>query len=247
MLRAIVIDDEKTSRDTLINMINRYCNNIDVIDKADGFVNGIESIKNNKPDLVFLDIQMADGSGFKLLETIKDINFDVIFTTAFDQYAIKAIKYSALDYLLKPIVPDELKSAVEKAELKKHSGNVNHLKILFKNLTATDNEERQIALSTMQGIYIFKLDEIICCEADGCYSTIYVIDDKKILITRPLKELEELIDDTNFIRTHKSFLVNKKHIKNYLRADGGSLILSNKMEVPISRRKKDYINQLFNK
>ncbi len=247
MLRAIVIDDEKASRDTLINMVNRYCNNIEVIDKADGFVSGIESIKNNRPDLVFLDIQMADGSGFKLLDTIKDIRFEVIFTTAFDQYAIKAIKYSALDYLLKPIAPDELKSAVEKAELRKDTGNINHLKILFKNLEANDSEERQIALSTMQGIYIFKLDEIICCEADGCYSTIYIVDDKKVLITRPLKELEDLIDDTNFIRTHKSFLVNKKHIKNYMRANGGSLVMSNKMEIPVSRRKKDYLNQLFNK
>ncbi len=247
MLRAIVIDDEKTSRDTLINMLARYCINVDVVDKADGFISGVESIHLYKPDLVFLDIQMADGSGFKLLDTIKDINFEVIFTTAYDQYAIKAIKYSALDYLLKPIVPDDLKNAIEKAELKKNTGNVNNLKILFKNLDATDSEERQLALSTMQGIYIFKLNEIICCEADGCYSCIYATDDKKFYITRSLKDLEELIDDTNFIRNHKSYLVNKKHIKNYIRTDGGILVLSNKMEVPVARRKRDYINQLLSK
>ncbi len=245
MLRAIVIDDEKASRDALINMVNRYCGDIEVVDKADGCVSGIESIKHFKPDLVFLDIQMADGSGFKLLDTLKDINFEVIFITAYDHYAIKAIKYSALDYLLKPVVPDDLKNAVEKARARKDTGNINHLKILFKNLDANETKERQIALSTMQGIFIFMLDDIICCEADGCYATLYVKDDKKFLITRPLKELEELIDDPNFIRTHKSFLVNKKHIKNYLRAEGGTLVLSNQMKIPVSRRKRDHINQLF--
>jgi len=247
MIRAIVIDDEKASRDTLINMVNRYCNNVDVIDKADGFANGIESIKRYKPDLVFLDIQMSDGSGFKLLDTIKDIKFEVIFVTAYDQFAIKAIKYSALDYLLKPVVPEELVNAVEKVRIKKESGNLNHLKILFKNLTATESKERQIALTTMQGIFIFMLDDIICCEADGCYSTLYVKDEKKFLITRPLKELEELIDDEGFLRTHKSFLVNKKHIRQYLRTDGGTLLLSNSMEVPVARRKKEMILHLFNK
>jgi two-component system, LytTR family, response regulator len=241
MLKAIIVDDEKGSRDALLGMLNRYCKNVEVIDQADGYASGLDVISKNKPDVVFLDIQMPDGSGFKLIEDLGKIEFEVIFTTAYDQYAIKAIKYSALDYLLKPIVPDDLISAVEKAEQKKNSGQINqNIRILLENLSQ-QNEPRKIILSTAEKMHIVDIDDIIRCESDDYYTKFFFKDGKTLLISKTLKENEELLGDKYFIRPHKSHLVNIKYIKGFLKNDGGYIVMSDGTKVPVSRRKREYI------
>ncbi len=241
MLRVIIVDDEKASRDTLAGLLKRYCQNVEVIAQADGYENGLAVISQNTPDIVFLDIQMPDGSGFKLIEDLGEIKFDVIFTTAYDQYAIKAIKYSALDYLLKPVVPDDLVNAIKKAEQKKNLGQMSqNIQILLENLTQK-NEPRKIVLSTAEKMHIVEIDDIIRCESDDYYTRFFFLDGKTLLISKTLKENEELLGEKYFIRPHKSHLVNIKYIKGFLKNDGGYIVMSDGTKVPVSRRKREYV------
>ena len=245
MIKAVIIDDEKRSRDTLVGMVERYCPNIEIIGQADGCQTGILKIKELSPDIVFLDIQMPDGSGFKLLEDLDEYNFEVIFTTAHDQYAIKAIRFSALDYILKPINPDDLKNAIDKYLQKQNKGQINkNIQVLLDNIKSP-NVVPKIILNTSEGIYIVKTDDIIRCESDDYYTRFFFINDSMILISKTLKQNEELLSEYNFIRTHKSHLINIKHIKSYLRSDG-IIIMSDESKIPVSRRKKDKIVELLN-
>lgn len=247
MIRAIIIDDEKKSRETLSGLLERYCKDISVIAEADGYKSGMESIRWHKPDVVFLDIQMPDGSGFKILEDIEKIEFEIIFTTAYDQFAIKAIKYSALDYLLKPIVPDELTEAVNKLKSKKTKGKTsNKINVLLDNIKDSDDHVKRIILSTAEKIHIVEIDNIIRCESDNYYTRFYFTDGSKLLISKTLKEHEELLSDHNFIRPHKSHLINLKHIKSFNRSDGGSIIMNDGSKIPVSRRKKEKVIDIIN-
>jgi two-component system, LytTR family, response regulator len=241
MIRAIIIDDEKTSCDALLGLIARYCSNVAIVDQANGYKSGIEAIEKHKPDLVFLDIQMPDGSGFQLLEDLKEINFEIIFTTAFDQYAIKAIKYSALDYLLKPIVPTDLVSAIQKVEKKKSIPEVNSsIKVLLDNFKSK-SEPKKIVLSTIDQIHVVEIDDIVRCESDDCYTRFFFNDGKSLLICKTLKEYDMLLEEQNFLRPHKSHLINIKHITAYLKNEGGCILMSDGKKIPVSRRKRDKI------
>ena len=246
MIKAIIIDDEKTSRETMHGLLKRYCKNVEAIADADGYITGMEAIKKYKPDVIFLDIQMSDGSGFKLLEDVGEIKFAVIFTTAFDQFAIKAIKYSALDYLLKPINPEDLISAVEKLEdkIRKGSDNTN-IRVLLDSIK-TPGEIKRIVLSTSEGIHVVDIDNIIRCEAEDYYTRFFLKEGKVIMVSKTLKENEELLSEYNFIRTHKSHLVNLKYIKSFLRVDGGSIVMTDGTYVPVSRRKREQILDIIN-
>jgi len=205
MIKAIIVEDEKRSRETLAGLLKLYCKNVSVIAEAEGMKSGIEIINIHKPDLVFLDIQMPGGSGFNLLESFEEINFDVIFTTAYDQFAIKAIKFSALDYLLKPIFPDDLVKAVKKAEEKR---NVSHARqsvdVLLENIKKPESEPPKIVLSTSERIDVVSVKDIIRCESDNYYTVFYFTDGTKLMISKTLKENEELLSEYNFIRPHKS-------------------------------------------
>lgn len=246
MMKAIIVDDEKASRDTMVGLLSRYCNNIEVIGQAEGYANGLEVIRANKPDIVFLDIQMPDGSGFKLLEDLGEIHFEVIFTTAYDQYAIKAIKYSALDYLLKPVIPDDLINAVNKAEQKKNLGQMSqNIKILLENISQ-QNEPRKIVLSTAEKMHIVDINDIIRCESDDYYTRFFFKEGKPLLISKTLKENEELLGEKFFIRPHKSHLVNIKYIKGFLKNDGGYIEMSDGTKVPVSRRKREFVINTLN-
>ena len=241
MLKVVIIDDEKTSRDALAGLLNRYCRNVEVIAQADGYRHGLEVLHKTNPDVVFLDIQMPDGSGFQILEDVREINFEVIFTTAYDQYAIKAIKYSALDYLLKPIVPSDLVNALQKAEQKKNVSEMsNNIKVLLDNLK-TKNEPRKIILSTSDKIHIVEIDDIIRCESDDYYTRFFFTDGKTLLISKTLKENEMLLGDQHFLRPHKSHLVNLKYVKGFLKNDGGYILMSDGTKVPVSRRKREKV------
>lgn len=247
MLRAIIVEDEMRSRQTLVGLLKLYCENVEIVAEADSVQSGISSIKEHKPDIVFLDIQMPDGSGFKLLESLDHSNFEIIFTTAYDQFAIKAIKYSALDYLLKPIYPDDLIVAVKKVEKirEKRKSNPN-LDVLIENFKKPDNEPPKIVLSTSEKMNIVKIEDILRCESDNYYTMYYFTNGKKLLVSKTLKENEELLSEFDFIRPHKSHLVNVKYIKSYLKTGGGFIIMTDDSKIPVSRRKKEKIIEIIN-
>lgn len=244
-IRAVVIDDEKRSRDTLSGLLAKYCfEDVEVVAEANGCVTGIEAIKAHAPEVIFLDIQMPDGSGFKLLEELDEINFEVVFTTAYDQFAIKAIRYSALDYLLKPIVPAELRNSVDKVKQKKNTGTINrHIKVLLENIKETGSSSKRIVLSTSEGMHIIDVKDIIRCESDDYYTRFFIRDRKPIMVSKTLKENEELLSDYGFIRPHKSHLVNIRFVKSYIKNDGGYILLQDGTSVPVSRRKKEKVLQ----
>jgi two-component system LytT family response regulator len=248
MIKAIIIEDEKMSRETLRRMLEKYCPTVEVVAEADGYRKGLEQIKKHDPDVIFLDIQMPDGSGFRLLEELDDISFEIIFTTAFDQFAIKAIKYSALDYLLKPIIPQDLVDAIKKVEKKRvETRKKKNLDVLLENVHAQEESSQKIVLSTAEMIHVINVDDIIRCESDNYYTYFFFTDGRKLLVSRTLKENEELLSNHNFIRPHKSHLVNVKYIKSFIRQEGGYIIMTDGSKIPVSRRKKDKIMEtLFN-
>jgi two-component system LytT family response regulator len=247
MIKAIIVDDEQRSRDALNGLIERYCPEVFIIAQANGCQDGIEKAQKFNPDLVFLDIQMPDGSGFNFLEAFEKFNFEVIFTTAHDQYAIKAIRYSALDYLLKPIDPDELKAAIRKFMQKQDKGQINNnIKVLLENLKNPSNESKKIILSTSEGMHIVSTDDIIRCESDDYYTKFFFLNATSILISKTLKQNEAILSDFNFIRPHKSHLINIKYIKSYLKVDGGYILMTDGSKIPVSRRKRESIVEILN-
>lgn len=249
MVKAIIIDDEKKSRLALISLLERYCPNVIISGEAEGVQTGIKQIRAYKPDVIFLDIQMQDGSGFRLLESFDEVNFEIIFTTAFDQYAIKAIKYSALDYLLKPIIPEELVEAVKKVEDRKIAKNSNltqNIDVLLDNIKNTNADSKKIVLTTAEKIHVIHVSEILRCESDNYYTNFFFTDGTKLLISKTLKENEKMLKDHNFIRPHKSHLINVAYIKGYMKNDGGYILMSDNSKVPVSRRRKEMIIETIN-
>jgi two-component system LytT family response regulator len=238
-LTAILIDDEQKSRETLDAMLKRYCKNVKIIGTAENVETGLALLKEVTPDILFLDIQMPDGTGFNLLQKLDKREFDVIFTTAYDQFAIKAIKFSALDYLLKPIDPEELIDAVDKV-INNQKEKKKNLDVLLENVE-DGKEPEKIVLSTSEGMHIIEIQNIIRCQADDYYTLFFLNDGKKIMVSKTLKESEKLLDSSSFIRPHKSHLVNTTYIKTYVKSDGGYLILSDKTQIPVARRKKDVV------
>lgn len=245
MIRAVIVDDEDASRMTLKGLLARYVPDVKIVGEGDDVATGLEVIKQHTPDLVFLDIQMPDGSGFHLLEQIEDIDFNVIFTTAFDQYAIKAIKFSALDYLLKPIVPDDLVKAVAK-----HNERISNpefgksYQALLENLNP---EPRKIVLHTFEGMHVVDTADIIRCQSDDCYTNFFLQGGKRIIVSKTLKEIDEQLKGKDFMRPHKSHLVNINYIKTVVRNDGGYIVMKDGAEIPISRRKKELVMGIINK
>ncbi len=240
-LNTVIIDDEEKSRHTLRQMLSLFCDNVQIIGEAKDVRTGVELLSIVKPDLVFLDIKMPDGNGFDLLEKLEQRNFNLIFTTAYDQFAIKAFKFNAIDYLLKPIDTDELKAAVKKAESSQIS-NSSNIDNLINNINTAEKKEQQIILSTAEGIHIIKVKNIIRCQADDYYTNFFLNDGRRIMISKTLKEHEELLSEYNFIRPHRSHLVNIAYIKKYVKSDGGYIVLANGTKIPVSRRKKDVIH-----
>ncbi|MGB0934356.1 MAG: LytR/AlgR family response regulator transcription factor [Lishizhenia sp.] len=237
-MRAVIIDDMPAARIALKEDIRSYCPEIDLIGEADGVVSGAKLIKELAPDLVFLDVQMPDGSGFDLLEIIPNADFKVIFTTASDAFALKAFKFSAIDYLLKPIDPDDLKEAVSRA--KTQSSTFERLSLLKENIQGS----KKIALNTLEKIQIVKIDAIVRCESSVNYTTFYFEDGTKLLVTKTLKEFDKLLSDYTFLRVHQSHLVNTEFIKEFLKSNG-ELVMKDGTKVPVSTRKKALVMEMF--
>lgn len=239
MLKVIIIDDEFKSRELLKVMLLEYCSGIELVGVADDVKSGLEVVSKNPPDLLFLDVELKQETGFDLLAQIHPLNFEIIFITAHSHYAIKAIKFSAIDYLLKPLNPEELKIAVEKVrERRAESTFKNKIDILFQNLKGSSKQQK-IALPTPEGLIFALVEDIIFCEADGPYTIIYLKSAGKFIVSKNLKEYELLLAEYNFLRVHNSYLINLNEIKRYIKGEGGYVIMSNDKKVDIAKRKKE--------
>jgi two-component system LytT family response regulator len=246
-IRALLVDDEKHCLETLTWQLEKFCPEIEIVDVCESAEKALEILDNQKIDLVFLDIEMPHMNGFELLQRLKSIPFEVIFTTAYDMFAVKAFKFSALDYLLKPIDRDELVQAVAKVnDKKKQSILPEQLDILFQNLYNRKQTSQKIALPTMNGLEFVMADDIVHCQSEGNYTHIFLKDNARYLICRTLKETEELLSGHNFFRVHHSHTINLNHIKKYVKGDGGYVIMSNDSSVNVSRSRKEELLRIFN-
>lgn len=236
-LKAVIVDDEKHSLETTEMLLSEHCSQIEILGKESKPEKGIKLIDKLKPNLVFLDIKMPGISGLEILNKLKYTNFETIFTTAYDHYAISAFKVGAIHYLLKPIDPKELIDAVQRAEqrLVDNNTDANFNEIVQMMSTLRKNK---IALPSSTGIDFYDVDDIIRCESDSNYTKIF-LKDKQITISKTLKEIEKLLSSRDFLRIHHSHLINLDHLIKYIRGEGGSVILSNNDEILVSRNKKN--------
>lgn len=245
MLKSIIVDDELKSRESLKKMVESFCPEVEVKATCQNVAEAMEAIDQFKPNIVFLDVQMQGETGFDLLSTIENIDFEVVFTTAYSEYALKAIKFSAIDYLLKPIDIDDLQNAVNKIESKQRLDNClnisDRLKHLLQNLkSGADTENFKLALPTADGLTFIKTNEILYCKASGNYTEIFMGDGKKHLVSRPLKEYDDMLGSShNFFRIHHSYLINLNSIKSYVRGEGGYVVMNDDSTLDVSRRKKE--------
>ncbi len=240
MITAVIIDDSKTSHDIITNIVKNNFNNIDIIDNAFDVKSGIFVIKKNNPDIVFLDVEMPDGTGFDLLKNLSTHNFKLIFITAHQEYAINAIKFSALDYLLKPLDDDEICLAIKTA-VNKIKKDEEQLKIKTFIENHENNNQQKIVLKTSNNVFVLTVSDIIRCESDNNYTVFYTNNNEKIMVSQTLKQYDNMLAKYNFIRIHKSHLVNTKYIKQYSKKNAGYLLLADNTKVPVSVRKRDIV------
>jgi two-component system LytT family response regulator len=240
-IKAIIVEDEKSNRDNLAKLLSEYCRDVKLVAQCKSAIEGRKAICELDPDLVFLDIEMPGGSGFSMLESIGEINVEVIFVTAFNHYGIKAVKFCALDYLLKPIDILELSQAVEKVEkrLSEKSENL-RMKTMLNNQQGKMANPK-IALPLSDKIEFIEISSIIRCEGEGNYTHIYLSNGESILASKTLKEFDELLSDYNFLRTHQSHLINLNEVKSYIKSDGGYIKMKDGSTVSISRQRKEMV------
>ena len=241
MIKAFIVDDEPYCCKTLSLLLDRYCPEVQVTGIFNNGLEGLQAINVSSPDLVFLDVQMPKMNGFEMLEKLASINFHLIFTTSFDQYALKAFRFSAIDYLLKPVDREELQKAVQKVLKRSEIPASEQLQIMFQKLYHPASSVNKIALPTMEGLQMIPVQSIISCEADDNYTTLILKDNKKIVVSCTLKVIEEMLEDHSFIRVHRSFLVNLDEVEKYVKADGGYVVMSNGTHVYISKNKKEVL------
>jgi two-component system, LytTR family, response regulator len=246
MIKAILIDDEVHCLETLSLLLRDNCPNVQLLEQCRSAKKGIEAIEKLKPDLIFLDIEMPAINGFEMLEQFTEIPFAVIFTTSYDQYAIKAIRFSALDYLLKPIDPSELISGVKKVQEQRHLPMAEQFQMLLKQVQGKDHHFNKIAVPTFEGFELIPADQVIYCEASDNYTHLFQKNKTKIIACRSLKEVEEQLQDFPFfVRVHHSFMVNLNEVSRYVRGEGGYLVMSDGSTVNVSRSRKDSLMKWF--
>lgn len=241
MLKAIIIDDEPYCCEILAAMLESDCPDVEVISICSNASDGLINIRQYSPDLVFLDVEMPRMNGFEMLEQLPSTNFHLIFTTSYDQYALKAIHFSAIDYLLKPIDREELKKAVQKVKERQQVTIPQQLEILMEKLKQNSNPASKIALPTMEGLQMIPIETIVSCESDDNYTDIKLKTGKKLLVTRSLKEIEEILEQHSFIRVHRSYLVNLNEIEKYIKGEGGYLVMSDGTSIDVARNKKEVL------
>jgi len=246
MIKAIIIDDEKHCSDNLQWQLKQYCPEVEITTVCSNAEKGLIEIYKQQPQLVFLDVEMPGMTGFEMLEKLTEINFDIVFTTAFNQYAIRAIKFGALDYLVKPIDKDELRSAIDNHLKRNQHNSFNQLNALLTHIKkSNDLSFQKIALPTIHGYELVPLNNIVYCESKSNYTNIYLNNGQQILVSKTLKDIEELLNMQPFFRLHNSYLVNLQYAIRYIKGEGGSLVLNNNITIPVSRTKKEELLKLI--
>lgn len=250
MITAVLIDDDKHLREGLKALLERYTNEINIIGEAESVKTGVETLEKLQPQVIFLDIHLSDGTGFDILEQLAKgktkYSAYIIFITAHEQYALKAFKFSALDFILKPVDPEELQNAI--AKIKEAVGKNNsydHIDLLLENIRKKVDNFKRIALSTSDGIHLFEVSDIIRCEAKGNYTEFFIKNHKPLLISRTLKEYEELLTEHGFERIHQSHLINLSFLKSYIKSDGGYVIMADNTTIPIAQSKREKLQELI--
>jgi len=248
MVKIIIIDDESRARSAIENIILSNLKDVEIVDRGEDVKSGLAAILKHKPDIVLLDINLPDGTGFDILRQLPKIDFKLIFITAHEEYAVKAIKFSALDYIVKPIDVTELIASVERAKNDVIDEN-NNLKIeaFLANFENIKNDVKKIVLKTSDSIHLVNVQNVIRCEADNNYTNFYLNDNKKILVSNTLKEYEDLLAPYNFFRVHQSHLINLNYISKFDKKDGGSLVMTDKSQIPVSARKRHLLLELFDR
>lgn len=245
-MKVLVIDNEINVRESFVNQILKTYPQVTEMFQASGVKTGIEAIQKYSPDIVFLDVEMDDGTGMDLMSQLTDIDFQLVFITAFNKYAIEAFKFSAIDFLLKPINSEELKRSFERAQKNIKTKNLTQqLAVLQESLKSIKSEDKKIVLNDSESIHFIKVSEIVRCEADGGYTKFIFAQKKEVLVSSSLKEYEDLLIPYGFSRVHHSHLINLNKILRFDRKDGGFLVMENNDQVPISKRKKDELTQII--
>lgn len=245
-IKAIIVDDEQHCIDALKTMLQKKCPEVTVLGGVNSVKDAKELIMDVQPDVVFLDVEMPHQNGFELLKMFDKINFDVIFTTAYEQYALKAIKFNALDYLLKPFSVKELQDAIQKCVSRRNAAAnsaqpdvvTSPLEVFLQNMKTLHQTHKKIALPTINGLVFMPVQNIVRCESTGNYTRIFFTDKKNLMVSRPLKEFEELLTDVDFFRVHNSHLINLQQMQSYIQGEGGFALMSDGTQVEISRRRK---------
>lgn len=245
-MRALIVDDEAASRETLRNYLTKYCPDVEILGEADGVQTALPAIHKLKPELVFLDVEMPYGNAFDLLESVGDVAFETIFVTAFSHYAVKALNFSASYYLLKPIDIDELIAAVEKVKnAQEERDQAFHTRILIDNLRTTHQQHQKVVLPVLDGFELVTVKEIIRCQANGNFTDFYLQDGSKKMICRTLKFYDEILSELGFMRVHKSHLVNLQYVTSYKRGKGGVLSLEGDHAVEVAPSRKEEVLKHF--
>ncbi len=241
VLKAIIIDDEPYCCEILAAMLEADCPEIEITSICNNAKDALTAIRQYSPDLVFLDVEMPRMNGFEMLEQLPAINFHLIFTTSYNQYALKAIRFSAIDYLLKPIDREELKNAVQKVKERIQIPLPQQLEILMQKIRQPSQPVNKVALPTIEGLQMIPVDTIISCESDDNYTILQLKSKKKMLVTRSLKDMEEILEQHSFIRVHRSYIVNLNEIEKYIKGDGGYLVMSDGASVDVAKNRKELL------
>lgn len=246
MIKAVIIDDEANNQELINNLLTQYAPQVEILGVANSVKSGYQAICDLQPNLVFLDIQMQDGTGFDLLKLFEKPGFRVLFVTAHEEFAIEAFKYSALDYLLKPLSPGNLLAAVKKAEESLGHDELNlKLKTLLDNIGEPSRQKRKIILKTLDRIYSVDIQDLIRLESDGGYTKVFLNDGTRIMVSRILKEFDDLLSDAGFVRIHHSHLINISHVYFFEKSES-HLVMKDQSVVPVSHRKKEHVLELLN-
>ena len=239
MLNLLIVDDEKKARDALRSVVSSYDSSI-IIHEAEGVKSAMKCSDATKPDIILLDIQLTDGTGFELLKRIQPVAAKVIFITAFEEYAVRAFRFSAVDYLMKPINPIDLKAALDRARSAVEKDMLElRMNILLSNISQVSKDQKKIVLKTTEQIFVVSIRDIVHLESDKNYTFFFIADGKKHLVSKTLKEYEELLSEYGFIRVHQSHLINVDYIDRYEKKDGGYVVMKDGTSIPVSTRKKE--------
>jgi two-component system, LytTR family, response regulator len=244
MIRTIVIDDERPSREVMCNYLQEYCKEVDIVATAGSVQSGYKAIKKHQPDMIFLDIELGDGKGFDLLNMFEKVDFSIVFVTAYSEYAVKAFRFSAVDYLLKPVKIDELKEAVSKAQSRGGAYlNSENISALLRSMSSKPVSNPTLVIPHVKGSEVLKISDIIMCRADGYCTNFYLAGDRKIVSSKNLKQYEDLLTEHNFIRVHHSFLVNLNHVCSFTKQ--GEIVLTENIKASLGDAYKDAFTRKF--